>query len=251
MPEISIKAEQLFELWRIPVTNSVLLATITMLVLVCVGLVVSKRLAVVPGKLQSFFEVTIEQFLGLMDSIFGDRKKSQKYFPIIVTVFLFILFSNWFGLLPIVGPIGLRHVTGSHGEGQEVLIPLLRAPAADLNFTLALAIVAVFAVNLFSATALGIKKFVGRFIHPRNIIMTSVGMLEIVSEFVKIVSFSFRLFGNVFAGEVLLLIVGFLLPLIVPLPFLFLEVFVGFIQAFIFSMLTMVFIAMAVSEPAH
>ena len=154
---------------------------------------------------------------------------------------MFILFSNWFGLLPIVGPVVLHHV------------PLFRAPSADLNFTIALAIIAVFSVNLLSALALGVKGYIKRFAN-KSPILSFVGFLEFISEFVKVVSFSFRLFGNVFAGEVLLLIIGFLAPLyapILPLPFLFLEVFVGFIQAFIFGMLTMVFLSMATVEHAH
>lgn len=239
VPEISIKAEKLFEFMSIPVTNSMLLALISVILLLVVAYVLHKKLNIIPGKLQSIFEMLIEQILQLMESVFGSREIAQRYFPLITTVFLFILFSNWLGLLPIVGPVVL-HKT-----------PLLRGPAADLNFTMGLAIVAVFAVNLFSIMALGIRKYIGRFIHPRSPIMTSVGLLEILSEFVKIISFSFRLFGNVFAGEVLLIIVGFLVPLIIPLPFLFLEVFVGFIQAFIFAMLTMVFIAGAVAETSH
>lgn len=239
-PEISIKAERLFELWHLPVTNSMLLSVVSVLVLLAVAFFIHYRAKPVPGKIQSFFELLIEQVLDLMDSVFGDRRISERYFPVVTTVFLFVLVSNWLGLLPIVGPAVLRN----H-------VPLLRAPSADLNFTIALAIVAVFAVNFFSIAALGVRKFVARFIHPKDPIMTGVGVLEIVSEFVKIVSFSFRLFGNVFAGEVLLLIVGFLIPLIIPLPFMFLEVFVGFIQAFIFAMLTMVFIAGAVAETSH
>ena len=238
MPEISIKAEQLFELWHIPITNSILLALITCAVLIIFALVLEGRLALVPGKLQSIIELMMEQALGLMDSVFGSREKSEKYLPIVLTVFLFILFSNWFGLLPIVGPVVFHHA------------PLLRSPSADLNFTIALAIIAVFSVNVLSVLALGFVGFIKRFF-SKNVILSAVGVLEIISEFVKIISFSFRLFGNVFAGEVLLLIVGFLVPLFIPLPFLFLEVFVGFIQAFIFAMLTMVFIAGAVAETSH
>jgi len=250
MPEISIKAEQLFELWHIPITNSILLAFITCVVLLIIGLMLRGRLSMIPGKLQSVLEMLIEQVLALMDSVFGSREKSEKYFPVVLTVFVFILFSNWFGLLPIVGPVGLRHVVEHNGEVKEVMIPLLRAPSADLNFTIALAIIAVFSVNFLSIVALGVIGFIKRFF-SKNIILSAVGILEIISEFVKIISFSFRLFGNVFAGEVLLLIVGFLVPLFIPLPFLFLEVFVGFMQAFIFGMLTMVFLAMSTTEAHH
>lgn len=246
MPEISIKAEELFELWHIPITNSILLALITCAFLLIVGLVLMGRLNLVPGKLQSVVELLMEQVLALMDSVFGTREKSEKYLPIVFTVFLFILFSNWFGLLPIVGPVSLRVIA----EGHQATVPLLRAPSADLNFTIALAIIAVFSVNFLSVLALGIVGFIRRFF-SKNIVLSAIGILEIISEFVKIISFSFRLFGNVFAGEVLLLIIGFLVPLFIPLPFLFLEVFVGFMQAFIFAMLTMVFLVMSTTEHAH
>lgn len=247
MPEISIKAEQLFELWRIPITNSILLSVLTVIFLVIVAYFLRKHLSLVPGKLQSIFELLLEQLLGFMDNVFGNREVSERYLPLVATIFLFVLFSNWFGLLPIAGPVGLREIS----EGHETFVPLLRSPSADLNFTIAIAIIAVFSVNFLSVMALGIKKYIGRFVHPKDPIMSFVGMLEILSEFVKIISFSFRLFGNVFAGEVLLIIIGFLAPYFFPLPFLFLEVFVGFIQAFIFSMLTLVFVGIAVAEPEH
>ncbi len=251
VPEISIKAEHLFNLGPLSVTNSMLLAFVVSVVLILLALVLKSKIRAVPGKIQSIFELLTESVLDLMETVFGDRAKAEKYFPLVVTVFLFILLSNWFGLLPVVGPIGLREMVQSHEGGlHEVLVPLFRSPSADLNFTIGLGIVSVFAVNLLSALALGIGGFIGRFF-SKNPILSSVGILEIVSEFVKIVSFSFRLFGNVFAGEVLLLIVGALVPVAVPLPFMFLEVFVGFMQAFIFSMLTMVFLAMATTSHSH
>jgi len=244
MTEISIKAEELFHIGAFSVTNSLVLAVITLLTLLIVAVVLHKKIALVPGKLQSVFELLIEQLLGVMDSVFGNRHASEKYFPLIATVFLFIMISNWFGLLPIVGALGLHTVH----DGHEVFVPLLRAPAADLNFTIALAIISVFAVQFFGILAIGFFKHFSKYFTLKNPIFTFVGLLEFVAEFVKIISFSFRLFGNVFAGEVLLIIIGFLVPYGVPLPFLFLEVFVGFIQAFIFAMLTMVFVAMAVNE---
>jgi F-type H+-transporting ATPase subunit a len=244
MTEISIKAEELFHIGTFSVTNSLLLSVITLTTLVLTAVLLNRRIVLVPGKLQSVFELLMEQLLAIMDSVFGNRHASEKYFPLIATVFLFIMISNWFGLLPIVGALGLHTVH----EGHEVFVPLLRAPAADLNFTIALAIIAVFSVQLFGVLAIGFTRHFSKYFTFKNPIFTFVGLLEFVAEFVKIISFSFRLFGNVFAGEVLLIIIGFLVPYFVPLPFLFLEVFVGFIQAFIFAMLTMVFVAMATSE---
>jgi len=226
MHEISIKAEKLFDFLGIPVTNALLLSTVVTLILVLFGFYLRKKITLEPAGAQNFIE-----------SVLGSRELSERYLPLIATVFIFIITSNWFGLLPIVGSVGI-------GDGEH-WTPLFRSPAADLNFTMALATISVFGVNLLGALALGTKKYFSRFF------TSVVGPLEFFSEFIKIISFSFRLFGNVFAGEVLLIIVGFLIPYFIPLPFLFLELFVGFIQAFIFSMLTLVFVAMAVKEEAH
>ncbi len=244
MPEISIKAEEIFRVGSFVVTNSILLSWVVFCLLVGLALFLKDRIALIPGKLQGVLEMATEEILKLMDQLIGDRRQSERYFPLLATIFLFVLFSNWLGLFPGVGSIGLHH--GEHG-----LVPIFRAPTADLNFTVALAIISVIAVNFFGIVAIGFKRHASKFFNFQNPIMSFVGFLELVSEFVKIISFSFRLFGNVFAGEVLLTIVGFLTPYLVPLPFLFLEVFVGMIQAFIFTMLTLVFIAMSVSHEEH
>lgn len=244
MHEISLKAEQIFHIGSFDVTNALLLSLVTLVVFVIIALVLNKRLAVVPGYAQGIFELIFEPLLNLMDSILGDRKKTEKYVPLIVTIFLFVMVSNWLGLTPLVGPIGLNHEV----DGHHAFTPIFRAPASDLNFTLFLGLLAVVMVHVFGFIALGFKRHAGKFFNFKNPVLTFAGLLELVSEFVKIVSFSFRLFGNIFAGEVLLLVIGFLVPYLVPLPFLFLEVFVGFIQALIFSMLTLVFIAIATSE---
>jgi F-type H+-transporting ATPase subunit a len=150
------------------------------------------------------------------------------------------LCSNWLGLFPGVSSIVV------HEGGESV--PLLRSPASDLNFTLALALIAVTFANAFGVAAVGLKARLSVFFNFKGPIDFFVGILELVSEFAKIISFSFRLFGNIFAGEVLLAIMAFLVPYLAPLPFMFLEIFVGFIQAFIFGMLTLVFVAIAVSH---
>ncbi|HYC83366.1 MAG TPA: F0F1 ATP synthase subunit A [Candidatus Paceibacterota bacterium] len=243
-PVISIKAEPLFRLGELVVTNSLFLSWITALLLIAAGLVLWLSLKPVPGFLQNFFELVLEKTLEFMDTIIGNRRQSEKYLPIVLTIFLFVLTANWLGLMPGVGSVGLRE----HGH----LVPLLRAPTADLNFTIALAVISLIFINIAGLVALGWKRHMSRFFNFSNPVMSFVGFLELVSEFVKIVSFSFRLFGNVFAGEVLLVIIGFLVPYVVPLPFLLMEFFVGIVQAFIFAMLTLVFIALAVShEEAH
>lgn len=244
MSEITIQAEKIFSLGNWPVTNAVLLSFVAILFLTTVAFLLQRKLSLIPGKLQSVFELLLEEILKMMDTILGSRHLSEKYLPLVGTIFLFILTSNWLGLMPFIGPLGLR---SGHGAGGT-LIPLFRSPASDLNFTVALAIISVASVNILGALAVGSKRHFSKFFTAKDPIMSFTGLLEFISEFVKIISFSFRLFGNVFAGEVLLVIVGFLAPYFLPLPFMLLEVFVGFIQAFIFSMLTLVFIAMAVNE---
>ncbi len=234
---ISLKAEPIFHLGGFPVTNSLLLSVIVLVLLAGTAMFGRRKLALVPGLIQNIFEVFLEFLLDLMDSVLGERSKSEKYLPLIATIFLFILFSNWFGLLPGVGSIVVH--------GPEETAPLFRAPSADLNFTIALAIIAVISVNVLGAAAIGIGPRLKNFFNFSNPIALFIGLIELVSEAARVVSFSFRLFGNIFAGEVLLTIIGFLAPYIIPLPFLFLELFVGVIQALIFSMLSIVFIAIA------
>ncbi len=250
MHEISIRAEELFRIGGWPVTNAVLLSALAVALLVAAALFIRRKLAIVPGRLQSLFELFLEEFLKIMDPILGSRERSERYLPLVATIFLFILTANWLGLLPFAG-LGLHAPAGEHG-GQGTFIPLLRAPASDLNFTLALALISVASANIIGIAAVGFAGHARKFFTLKSPLAAFTGVLELVSEFVRIISFSFRLFGNVFAGEVLLAIIGFLAPYVLPLPFLFLEVFVGFIQAFIFAMLTIVSIGMATSlESAH
>lgn len=240
MLNISLKAEDIFHIGSFPVTNGLFLALLIFLFLGVLAVILRSKLSFIPGALQNIVEMMIDGALGLMDSVLGNRKTSERYLPLVFTIFLFVLFSNWFGLVPGVGSITIGH-------GAEA-VPLLRSPASDLNFTLALALIAVTLVNVLAVAAIGLKGRLSVFFNFKGPIDFFVGILELISEFAKIISFSFRLFGNVFAGEVLLAIMAFLVPYLVPLPFMFLEIFVGFIQAFIFGMLTLVFVAMAVAE---
>jgi F-type H+-transporting ATPase subunit a len=243
MLQISLKAEDIFRIGSWPVTNALLLSTLVLVLLAVLAIVFRPRLRMVPGAVQNLFEYLVEGALGIMDPILGDRRTSEKYFPLAFTVFLFILFSNWLGLLPGVGSLVVNQAGG-------VTVPLLRSPASDLNFTLALALIAITFVNVASALSIGLWRRASVFFNFKSPVDFFIGILELVSEFGKIISLSFRLFGNVFAGEVLLAIMAFLVPYVVPLPFMFLEIFVGFIQAFIFGMLITVFIGMSLAHGA-
>ncbi|MBI2054264.1 MAG: F0F1 ATP synthase subunit A [Candidatus Staskawiczbacteria bacterium] len=243
MLEISLKAEELFKIGGYTVTNSLLLSLVVFFVLSSFAIFFKKNTKLIPGFLQNITEVVIEAFLSLMDSVLNDRKKSEKYLPLIVTIFIFILASNWLGLLPGVGSFILRE--------EHANIPLLRSPASDINFTLTLAITAIITINLLGIKAVGFSKHVKKFLNFGNPIKFFVGILEFFSEISKTISFSFRLFGNIFAGEVLLTIVFFLVPYIVPVPFLFLEFFFGAIQALIFASLTLIFLSIHTTAEEH
>lgn len=242
--QIELAAEKVFELFHFPITNTLLMAWIVILLLSGIALFVYRKIAVIPSAVQNMLEIMVEKFLGIMEGLFDSRKTAEKYFPIVATIFLFLLISNWLGIMPGVGTVGFFEIK----DGKEFFIPLFRSSASDLNFTLALAISAVFSINFFGIIALGFWKHAAKFFTIRGPIEFFVGILEFISEIAKMISFAFRLFGNVFAGEVLLVITAFLVPYLIPVPFLLLEIFVGFVQALVFAMLTMVFISIAVAH---
>lgn len=244
---ISVAAEKIFSLFGLPVTNSILVAWIVMGCMVIFSFCATRTLSLIPKGAQNFFESVLEAILGVVNSVTGDRRQSMQFFPLVATIFIFVLLGNWLGLVPGVGSVGLWE----EHHGKEVLVPYLRSTGADLNFTLALALISVVATQIVGIVSIGFFRYVGKFINFSSPLNFFVGMLELISEVAKLISFSFRLFGNIFAGEVLLTVLFFLVPYVVPLPFLLFEVFVGFIQAMVFSMLTLVFLKMATVETSH
>jgi F-type H+-transporting ATPase subunit a len=227
-----------------PVSNTIIMSWLAMIFLIGIALLLKGRLKPIPGKVQGLIEVLIEGAENFMTTVTGDKERTRRFFPLIVTFFLFILLSNWMGILPGVGSIGLLEA-GEHGP---VLVPLFRSTNSDINMTIALAMISVMATQIFGISLVGFFKYFSRFISFKGPIDFFVGILELIAEVAKIISFSFRLFGNIFAGEVLLMVIFSLIPLLVPLPFLFLEIFVGFVQALVFSMLTLVFLTVATQK---
>jgi F-type H+-transporting ATPase subunit a len=197
--------------------------------------------------------------LSYIDQVTHNRKKSLQFLPIVGGIFLFILFSNWLGLLPGTGSVG-RYLA-VHGEKE--LVPLLRSANSDLNLTLAMAVFAVIGSHIIGVMTIGFFRYANKFIKLGDIVKSfskgsisimvaliefGVGLIEIISEVAKIISLSLRLFGNIFAGEVLLTVLAGLIAYFVPLPFMLLELIVGLIQALVFSMLTLVYLTMATAE---
>ncbi|MEI8097121.1 MAG: F0F1 ATP synthase subunit A [Candidatus Moraniibacteriota bacterium] len=249
--EISIAAEKLFSIGSLPITNALMVGFFVSIFLILLTQIVLRKMTLVPRGVQNVLEFVFEALLDLVESVTQDKKQARQFFPIIATIFLFVLISNWAGLLPGLGTIGLLHTVGEH----STIIPFLRSTSADLNFTLALSLIAVFTVQFTGIATLGVIKYGKKFFvspfHKPYGIGTAVGILELVSELGKMISFTFRLFGNVFAGEVLLTVMLHLVPYLLPLPFMFLEIFVGFIQAIVFAMLTLVFLKTATIPAEH
>lgn len=237
MLHISLAAERLWTFAGMSISNAFLTTFLVMAILVVLSVIATRKLSLIPGSAQVLAESIIGGLYDFFGSIAG--KHISQFFPLVATFFIFIVVANWVGLLPGVGTVGFHH-------GEE-FIPLFRAATADLNMTIALAIVSVLAMQYFGFKNLG-AHYSSRFINFKDPIMFGVGILELASDISKVVSFAFRLFGNIFAGEVLLGVIAFLMPFIVPLPFLFMELFVGLIQALVFSMLSAAFFNVAVSH---
>ncbi|ACM04862.1 F0F1 ATP synthase subunit A [Thermomicrobium roseum] len=260
---ISVKPETL---WSLPlfghltlrITNSFLTMLLVMLFLIILGSIVARRAQLIPGRLQSVVEMVVEFLLGLVEGTAG-KKLGRRIFPLIGGLFIFIIVANYTGLLPGIGTIGIWHegkhalVAASEGatgteHGGRTLVPLFRPPSADLNMTLAMALISYVAFQVAGISAHGVW---GRIKHMAN--PPFLLPIEIISELSRIVSLSFRLFGNIFAGETLLTVMYGIanaikitvVGLVIPVIFLYLEVLFGFIQALIFAVLTLIYIALA------
>jgi F-type H+-transporting ATPase subunit a len=256
--EATLYAEPIAHIGPLSITNSLLTSWIAVFVIIVISLCLRLKLKEIPKGIQNFFELMLDGALSLCDQVTGNRKISNKVFPIVFSIFLFVLINNWLGILPL-GGFGLIESTPE----EQAFIPFIRSGTADINTTLALGLLSVIAANLFGIISLGIWKTFNKYVNLKALggIITKVrrdptvlvvapvtffvGILELVGEFAKIASLSFRLFGNVFAGEVLLMSMSAILAYGLPIPFLFLEIFVGVIQAFIFAILVLVYFTIA------
>jgi F-type H+-transporting ATPase subunit a len=252
-------AEPIFHIYNFSVTNTIINSFLAVFFFFVIGLILRNKTALVPTGIQNFAESILEIILGYIDQVTHDRRKSMQFLPIVGGIFLFILFSNWIGIIPGTGTIG-RYILV---EGKVELAPLFRPANTDLNMTIAMALFAVIASHVLGIMAIGFFRYANKFIKLGDIyksfskggvsIMVAVieffvGLIEIFSEIAKVVSLSLRLFGNVFAGEVLLTVLASLVAFFVPLPFIFLEILVGLVQAVVFAMLTLVYLTMATAE---
>src|SRR3989344_1459671 len=242
---VALAAETLFNVGPLPITNSILTTWIVTAVLIGFAYFATKKVSLVPNTIQNLAEIMVDTFNDLVSTIAGD--KTKVFLPIVASFFFFILFGNYLGLLPGIGSIGFFE----YHNGKEVFVPFLRSINSDLNTTVALALVSLFATHYLAIKYLGVSGYLGKFF-ALNPIFLFVGLLEIIGEATKILSLSFRLFGNIFAGEVLLTTATTnLFAYVIPIPFYFLEILVGFVQALIFAMLTLVFMVILTQKSEH
>lgn len=236
---VAIAPEILLYIGSLPITNTLLTSWVVALGLIIGSVLLSRHIRHVPGRIQALSEMIVDALLSFMTTVAGSREMAKKFFPFVATIFFFVLFSNWAGLIPGVGSIGFFE-PASDGHGGTAFIPLFRSVHSDLTMTLALALMTVTLSHIVGFMIVGTKGHLGKFINFHGPIDFFQGVLEIIGEISKVISLAFRLFGNVFAGEVLLVIVGSLVPYLVPIPFYGMELFVGFIQALVFAVLAMV-----------
>ncbi len=257
--ENTLYSEPIAHIGSFIVTNSLMTSALALLIILVLVFLIRRNLKQVPSGLQNALEIIIDASLETFDGITGSRKKSLQFAPVIFALFFFILINNWMGLLPGVGSIGQVIRTG----GKDFFIPYFRGGTADLNTTLALATMGVVLSHILGVVVIGWWKYFNRFINiqafldiPKKIrkdpmvilvnpIKAFVSLIEVIGELAKVASLSFRLFGNVFAGEVLLASMSAILAWGVPIPFIFLELLVGFIQALIFAMLVLTYLTIS------
>ena len=260
-PHPELPAEVVFHPFGFPITNSIIAAWLTVIVLVGFSYAVTRRLRIIPRRLQVLLEFILGTLFNFCQSVAGERN-GRRFFPIVATIFLFVAFNGWLSLLP-----GFGSILFTNAEGES--IHLLRAANTDINMPLAIALMSFVFVEYFGIKSLGLgylKKFInlGGFLNGLGqlargklgaglngiflgMVTIFIGFVETLSELIRIISFTLRLFGNMTAGEILLLVATFLVPFLFALPFYGLELLVGFVQALIFAGLTLIFLTVAVT----
>jgi len=265
LPNISIAPEVIFGGW---ITNTLFCTWISIIVLLLIFYFGIRRRDLIPSGWQNFIEWMVESLLGLVESVSG-KEKGRKFFPIVASFFFFIFVANLLDVIPGVDTVGwldlkprdptpvwgffiIDHASSSH------IIPWIRPATTDLNLTLAMALVSVVITQIFGFISLGAGIHLNKYFNVKalsrgglGIVEFIVGLLEIVSELSRLISFSFRLFGNIFAGSILLAVFAFLLPALANIIFIPFEIFIAGIQAFVFAFLTLLFLELGTTSHAH
>jgi len=264
-PHPELPAEVVFHIFDFPITNSIVGAWVTIVFLVGFSYIVTRRVRLIPRRWQALLEFGLGALLSFCQTVAGEVN-GRRFFPVVATIFLFVAFNSWLSLFPGFGSITIHT---AHGEAH-----LLRGANTDINMPLALALASFIFVWYFGLRLQGIR-YLGQFVNMgqffsglrqlirgkllpglngmfTGVINMFIGFIELLSVFIRIMSFTFRLFGNMTAGEILLLMAIFLIPFLFAIPFYALELLVGFVQALIFGGLTLIFLTVAAtSHEAH
>ncbi len=261
-PTVELPAEPVAHIGHFSVTNTLVASWFTIIVLVVLSFILTRKMQLIPGKRQAMAEAIVEGLLNFVESVAG-KKQARMLFPGVATIFLYVISNAYLALFPFFGSIGIIEHDGKFA-------PLFRAANTDVNVPLSIAIMSFIFVETWGMRALGVLHYVSEFVNVRQMgqgfkellagqaktavmnivfgfINLFVGVLEIFSHLTRMLSFTFRLFGNMTAGEILILVSSFLIPLVFTIPFYGLELLIGLIQALIFSGLTLVFGTIAVS----
>ena len=240
VPEVHLAPQKIFTIGGFTVTNTLISAWLTTLVILLLFGLGTRRMSMVPGRLQGLLEMLVEALYGFIKGIAGEYY-ARRFFPILATIFVFVAFNAWMALLPIYPTVGFKAEGADH-----VTTHLLRSAGTDINMPLALALIAFVFIEVwgFRVHRFGYLREFFRFGNP---VQTFIGLLELISHFIRIISFTFRLFGNMLAGEIVLFMMTFLTFFVTPIIFYGLEILVGGVQALVFMGLTLVFTVLAVA----
>ncbi len=268
LQEIKIQPDVIFNINGFQITNTLIGTWLSIIVLIVLFYFGTRKREVIPSGLQNAVEWIVEYLLSLVQGVAG-KDKGRKFFPLVATFFIFILFCNLLDVFPGVetfGWINLTALSAAHlppptsiflfGDYSNKIAPWIRPGTSDLNLTLAMALVSVITTQAFGFYSLGWREQLGKYFNFRALFKFNfqgfieffVGILEIVTELSRILSFSFRLFGNVFAGGAVLAVFAFILPFAADIVFIPFELFIAFVQALIFSLLTLVFLEIATTS---
>ncbi|MEK7132990.1 MAG: F0F1 ATP synthase subunit A [Patescibacteria group bacterium] len=247
---VALAPETLGNFFGLPITNTLLMSWAVIIILSIIAVAIGRNIRLVPGRFQTLLEWLFGSVYDYIAETLESRTMARRFFPLLITLFLFIFTANMLEFTPGIGSVGIFHPSTSLGQAGE-FTALFRSANTDLNATLALAIISFFVIEVTGILTIGVLKYARKFVAFHSVMGFAVGIIELFSEIARLVSFSFRLFGNIFAGEVLILVVSYFVPYFLPVPIMLFEVFVGFIQAAIFSLLTLFFIKIAIAEPAH
>ncbi|QQG37545.1 MAG: F0F1 ATP synthase subunit A [Candidatus Kaiserbacteria bacterium] len=236
---VAIAAEKLGDFFGIPITNTLVTSWLVIGILVALAFVLGPRLKMIPGRLQTLLEELFAYVYDYVAETLESREMARRFFPLLMTIFLFVFVGNMIHFLPGIGSITYLHE------------PLLRAPSTDLTVPLVLALISFFVIEISGIAAIGVWKYGSKFVQNpfRNPLGFAIGLIELIGELVRVVSLSFRLFGNILAGEVVIGVAIFFAPYLGPVPLMLFEIFIGTLQAAIFALLTLFFIKLAIAEP--